>query len=301
MLTTASQAGGAWFGNSTWRDGAMFGRISYTFSLMGASWQVLKKDKELLLLPLLSGICCLLVIASFAIPIVATGHWEPPAADASTSGFVAYYGLLFLFYLCNYFVVIFFNSAVVACAVIRLSGGDPTVADGLRAAGGRLHLIFGWALLSATVGVVLRVIEDRSRLVGRIVVGLLGVAWSLLTYLAVPVLVVEKAGTMETFRRSSSLFKKTWGEQIVGGFAFGLVFFLLALLGAVPVILGFMGGTPVTVGVGIGVAVLYVIILGLVQSVLQSIFQAALYLYARDGEEPAGFAGGLLAGALGSR
>jgi len=275
----------------------MFGRISYTWSLMSASWQVLKKDRELLLFPLFSGLCCLAVVASFAVPMFLTGYWEPPAEGATTAQQVAYYAVLFLFYLCNYFVIIFFNSAVIACAVIRLRGGNPTLQDGLRAAFSRIYLIFGWALVSATVGLVLRIIEDRSRRFGSIVAGILGMAWSILTFLAVPVLVVERAGPGTAFKRSAQLLRRTWGEQLMGNFGFGIVFFLLGLLAVVPFAVGLAVG-PVAWAVGVCVAVLYLIVLGLVQSVLQSIFQAALYLYAKDGQEAAEFGGGLLAGAV---
>ncbi|MCD6415975.1 MAG: hypothetical protein J7M08_04695 [Planctomycetes bacterium] len=279
----------------------MFGKISYTFSLMSASWQVLKKDKELLVFPLLSGICCLLVIASFAVPVFMTGSYAPPAGEATTAQQVAYYLTLFAFYFCNYFVIIFFNAAVISCAVIRLAGGDPTVSDGLRAAFSRIHLIAAWALVSATVGVVLRILEDRSRTVGRIVISLLGAAWAVVTYLAVPVLVVEQAGPLTAFKRSARLLKDTWGEQLVGGFSFGLVFFVLSLPALVLVVLGVLGGSGVSLGVGIGLAVLYLLLLGLVQSALQGIFQAALYYYALHDEAPSEFGGGLLDGAIRSR
>lgn len=277
----------------------MFGRISYTFSLMSASWQVLKSDKKLLLFPLLSGICCLLVVASFAVPLLLTDSWEPPSGqEATTAQEVAYYGLLFLFYFCNYFVIIFFNSALITCAVVRLRGGDTTVGQGLRAALWRVHLIAGWALVSATVGLVLRIIEDRSKTVGQIVAGILGMAWTVVTYLAVPVLVVEGAGPAKTFKRSAQLLKSSWGEQLIGGFAFGVVFLLLALVAGVPVVLGVLAGTSVTLAVGIAVAVVYLVVLGLVQSVLQAVFQAALYLYANDRKAPPEFGGALLKGAL---
>jgi len=279
----------------------MFGRISYTFSLMGASWQVLKKDKSLLLLPLLSGICCLVVMASFAVPIFMTESWQPPAGDAAAAQQVGYYGVLFLFYLCNYFVIIFFNSAVVTCAVLRLQGGAPTIGDGLSAAFSRLPLIFGWALVSATVGVVLRIIEDRSKLIGSIVAGLLGMAWSVITYLAVPVLVVERTGPVETFRRSAAMLKRTWGEQIMGSFGFGVVFFLLAIPGFVIVGLGVASASATGAAIGIVIAALYLMVLALVQSALVAIFQGALYLYALNGAAPADFDQGLLDSAMHAR
>ena len=101
----------------------MFEKISMTWSLMGDSWGVLKQDKELLIFPLVSGICCLLVVASFAIPIVSSESWQPPGEGASTGEQVGYYATLFTFYFCNYFVITFFNVAVISCAAIRMQGG----------------------------------------------------------------------------------------------------------------------------------------------------------------------------------
>src|SRR5947208_1147087 len=112
-------------------------KIYRTWSLMSACWQILKKDKEMLLFPLISGLCCLLLLASFVLPFYLTGSWQPPKAGAETGHHVMYYGMTFLFYVCSYFVVVFFNCAVVACATIRMSGGDPSVADGIRAAASR--------------------------------------------------------------------------------------------------------------------------------------------------------------------
>jgi len=278
------------------------GKFGYTFSMMGASWEVLKKDKELLLFPLLSAICCLVVMASFALPMFMTGAWEPPDAEtATTAQQVGYYALLFLFYFCNYFVIIFFNSAVVACAIMRMRGGDPNVAIGFRAAMMRLPQIVGWALVAATISVILRVIENSHKKAGRFIAGLLGMAWSLLTFLVVPVLVVEKKGPIEAFKESSRLLKKTWGEQLIGNFGFGLVFFVLGIPGILLIVFGVLaiGGAGVAVGaVLIGLGILYMILLGLIQSTLQTIFQAALYLYARDGKAPEGFDERSLSGAM---
>src|SRR5436309_15789329 len=113
-------------------------KVSRTWSLMGACWPILKKDNGLLLFPLISGICCLMLLASFAIPLWATNSWQPPTGDAGATRQVTYYGLLFLFYICNYFVVVFFNAGIVACATLRMSGGNPSVGDGFRAAATRL-------------------------------------------------------------------------------------------------------------------------------------------------------------------
>ncbi|MHC4568741.1 MAG: DUF6159 family protein, partial [Planctomycetota bacterium] len=270
------------------------GKLSHTWSLMGASWQVLKQDKEILIFPLISGVCCLLILASFAVPLISSGNLEPPGEDATTRQLVTYYGTLFLFYFCTYFVVVFFNSAIIACATIRMQGGDPTVGDGFRAALARLPLILGWALVSATVGLVLRIIEDRSKAVGRIVAGLLGVV----SFLVVPILVIEKKGPMQALKESTMLLKKTWGEQLIGNFSFGLIFFLLSIPAFILAALGVFSGGAVALATCIILAVIYLIVIALIQSALQAIFQAAVYLYARDGGAPAGFAPELLADSM---
>jgi hypothetical protein len=270
------------------------GKFSHTWSLMGASWDVLRQDKEILIFPLISVVCCLLVMASFAVPMILTGAWRVPGGEATTAGAVEYYGILFLFYFCTYFVIVFFNSAMIACAVIRMEGGDPTVGDGFRAAFSRIALIAGWALVSATVGVVLRIIEDRSKWVGRIVAGLLGIAWGVVSFLVVPILVVEKKRPITAVKESAALLKKTWGEQIIGNFSFGLVFFLLSIPAFVVIFLGVLTASPAAIIACVGLGVLYIVLLALIQSALQAIFQAAVYLYARDGRTPPGFDSRLL-------
>ena len=259
-------------------------KITRTWSLMSECWQVLKQEKGLLVFPLISGICCLMLLASFAVPIYATGAWHPPGHDAVPVRQVAYYGTLFAFYVANYFIVVFFNAAIVACAAIRLSGGTPTVADGLRAAAARLPVIAGWALVSATVGLILRIIEDRSDKIGQIVAGLRGMAWTVVSFLVVPILVIENKGPIAALQDSTSLLKKTWGEQLISNFSFGMIFFFLSIPAFALAILGFYLGGPVVGLICLGIAVVYWIALALVQSALQAIFQTALYLYARDGQ-----------------
>ena len=273
-------------------------KITRTWSLMSACWRILRSNKSLLLFPLVSGICCLLLLASFAIPLFATNHWQPPGREAASLQQAAYYGTLFLFYVSNYFVVIFFNAAIVACATIRMNGGSPTAGDGFRAASARLSVIAGWAVMSATVGLILRVIEDRSQKVGQFVAGFLGAAWAVVSFLVVPILVVENKNPLDALKESTSLLKKTWGEQLTGNFSFGLIFLLLAIPALGLILLGVFSGSLVAGAACIAVAVLYLLLLALVQSALQSIFQAALFLYARDGQVPEGFQAELLGAAM---
>lgn len=268
----------------------MFGRIAYTWDLMKASWDVLKKDKSMLLFPLLSAASCLVVLASFAVPFWLTGGAH---ASRTNGGFqahwhfsVAHYIVLFIFYFVNYFVITFFNVAIIACAIERMRGGEPSIGFGFAAAMQRLPLIAGWSLVSASVGLILRIIEDRSEAVGAIVSGLLGGAWTLVSYLAVPVMVMEGTGPINSLKESGRLLKQTWGEQIASRIGFGLIFAVLGIPGFFLIVGGVFGGISLhswTLAIGlVMLGIIYLMLLGLVQSALQAIFQAAVYLYARD-------------------
>ncbi|MCH7813453.1 MAG: hypothetical protein IID40_05470 [Planctomycetes bacterium] len=266
-----------------------FQRISNGWALAKQSFRVLMLDKELLLFPLFSGIACLAVIASFALPLLGSEWVQTIGDEQGAPGDPLAYLVLFLFYFCNYFVIVFFNSALIACAVIRFKGGDPTVADGFRASFSRLPQIVAWALVSATVGLILKIIESRSQRAGRFAAALLGSAWGIATYFVVPVLVVEKLGPGAAIKRSLSVLKNAWGETIVANFGIGFIVFLLMIACMGPALFGvFIGGT-VAVTAGIVLSVLGVLLVSLVSSAVNAISLGALYLYASDGAVPAHF------------
>ena len=271
----------------------MFERISNGLSLAKQSWEVLKLDKELLFFPLISGIACLLVLVSFAVPLYYTPYFHTVLDEGNQvqQDPVAWV-ILFAFYLVNYFVIVFFNTALIACAMIRFRGGDPTVMDGLRAAVNRLPQIFAWALVSATVGIILRVIESYSEKAGRIAAALLGGAWSIATYFVVPVLVVEKVGPISAVQRSFAVLRKAWGESLAANFGIGIITFLLVLLSMIPIVLGIglsTNGWMVAGVISIAAGVLALITVSLISSALNSILLGALYLYASVGEVPQQF------------
>jgi hypothetical protein len=285
----------------------MFDRISSGFALARSSWQVLVKDKHLLVFPFVSGFLFLLVLASFAVPLATLVDWQQVGAKMDANGGkppIWIYAVSFAFYFCTYFVIIFCNSALVSCALLRFHGQTPTVGDGFRAAFARLPQIFAWALVSATVGMILKAIESAHEKVGYYVSMILGTAWSVMTYFVVPVLVVEKTGPMEAVSRSVSLLKKTWGEALVGKLGLGFVLFLLAI----PVIVLFMGGAYVAsagstgLGVALMIAGLIAALLHMaISSALHTIMLSAIYQYATTERVPDGFDGQVLARAFGPK
>jgi hypothetical protein len=280
----------------------MFDRISNGFALAGSSWRVLMRDRHLIVFPIVSGILFVIVVASFVVPLATLVDWNKVQQQANNRHVPVWaYAVAFAFYFCTYFVTVFCNAALISCAFLRFHGENPTVGDGFRAALARLPQIFAWALVSATVGVLLKVIENVHEKVGEIVSAVLGTVWSVMTFFVVPVLVVEKAGPREAVSRSVSLLKKTWGEALVGRMGIGFVLFLLAL----PIILMLIAGgylmatgmVPAGAALMIAGGVLLLVYMA-VSAALHTILLAALYEYAAEGRVPEGFERGSFAGAF---
>lgn len=265
----------------------MFATIGQTFGLMKMSWRVLMKDRELIWFPIMAGVILLGLVGIAAAVGSATGTFERLNND-SASGQQANAGdvlLGILVYAAATFVVIFFNSALIAAAMERLRGGDPSVSSGFRAALAHLPAIAGWALIAATVGLILQMLRSRTdNVIGRIAIALVGGAWAYMTFFVVPFLVTEGIGPIEAIKRSGSLFRRTWGQQAVSGFGFGIVYIGAVLVALLPSILLF-AIAPVA---GVLVAVpLFALAIGTVMA-LEGIFKAALFEFA-NGRNPLEF------------
>lgn len=260
----------------------MFDRFQRSWDLSAECWRLLTEDKSLLVFPLMSSIAMLLIIVSFALPLLpALGFAAGKAPHALTS--VGYLGL-FVFYWVQYAVVIFFNTALVEVAMRRFDDEEAGVADGLRRAASLLPVILVYALLAATVGALLRAIAERVGIIGKMVVGLIGVGWTVATALVVPILAAENVGPVEAIGRSIDLIKKSWGENIIGnagiGIVFGAIIFLVAITGGVLVFAAF-GNSEWALGIVLAVLViLAVCLIALAQATLQGIYSAALYRFA---------------------
>jgi hypothetical protein len=255
------------------------GRIARSFQLVGQSYQVLMRDKELMVLPLISG-----AIMAFVAIVVAVGFFSLDVEVMSERG-PALYLPIFLMYVVMYSIGIFFQAAVIAGATERMRGGDPTVSSALAAARRRLWPIVMWAVVAATVGMALRAIQDRVGFVGKIVAGLAGAAWSLATFFVVPVLVLEDKSVTDSFTQSVSVFKRTWGETMTGGVSLGI-----AALFAWATLIALTGLLAYVIGIAaVAVFVSGAIILGIFFSALQGVYVASLYRYAIEGDVPPGF------------
>ncbi|HEY3419862.1 MAG TPA: DUF6159 family protein [Methanomassiliicoccales archaeon] len=253
------------------------GRLSRGWQLTKLSFSVIGKDKEILLFPVISGIALILMAASFfGVYFIAFG-----LENLDTYLLAAFF---IAFYFVSAFIVVFFNVALVSCAMMRLNGGDPTFSYGIKMASSRLKYILEWALLSATVGLVLQMISSKSGTIGRIIVGMIGFAWSVATYFVVPIIAFEQVGPIKAIKRSASVLKSSWGEALISNLGIGLIFFLLALVGFVPLIIGIVIGGVFAIVTGIIIAVLYWLCLAVLATAVSGVLLTALYRYGTTGK-----------------
>lgn len=273
--------------------------LSRSWDLLGRSFAILKSDKQLMWLPVISGIFCLaatVIICGVGFLTVVPAGPIPndPAQQRLLARQMAPF--LFLYYFVTYSIVIYFNVALVSIATDRIRGGQATLGDGLQIAWSRKWSIVQWALVSATVGTLLQMLERQLRFVGRFVARTIGLIWTLASFFVVPLLAAGDIGPVEALYKSGHIFRKAWGEEVVGGFSFGAVFLVLALPG---LILPVMGARLSQAGLfaGVALAAIYWLILSVINAAVRGVFVAALFCYATEGRVPTGFDRRDLAGA----
>lgn len=291
------------------RGHTMFKTFRTSWALFKSSIEVLQRDRELLWFPVISTIAAILVTVTFLVPL---GVWAAGNPELGENDEIptAFYVGLFLFYVVQYFVIFFFNTALVGAALARFEGRDPTVSDGLRIARERVGAIFGYAVVAATVGILLRAIEERVGVVGKIVIGLLGATWTVASFLVVPVLATRDTGPIEAVKESVSLLKKSWGENLAGHLGFGVIFGLIYFgLAAIFMLGGFslagLAGDSEQAGLPLMALMILlvacVLLVAVVQAALKGIYSAALYRHAAGVGPTSGFSEALLDGAIKTR
>lgn len=250
-------------------------RIANAWELAKASWRVLSKDRELIAVPLVAGLAALVAFVGIAAPGLLMAN-----SDAETTSNIATWIFVVLGVVAATWVTALGEATVVAGSAQRMEGGDPTVGSAFATARARTFRLLQWALLATVVAVVLDQIEERLGAVGRIVSWIGGVAFRVMSFLALPVVVFENVGAVEAFKRSSALLKRTWGEQVSFNFGMGL----LGLVAALPGII--VGGGLLGTGilplqiVGGLVLGLWVALVWATVTALSAVFKTALYRYA---------------------
>jgi len=265
-----------------------FDKLARSWEFAKISYGIIWDFKQLLIFPILSAISAVLVSASFLLPLWSTGTLEQwsQLTDEQSTGQTSpmMYVIIFLFYFCNYFVIVFFNSALTGCAVRVVEGEAPTIGDGIGIAMKRLPQIVAWALVSAVVGVVLKAIENVNEKVGHFISAILGTAWTVVTYFVIPVIVIDGAGPVEAFKRSGNALKETWGEALGGNFSMGMLSFLVMLPVIVLAVMLFMAAAAassvVLSVIAVASGIILIALAAAATSAADVVFKALLFNYA---------------------
>ncbi len=265
----------------------MFRTIGNTWQITKLSWKVLQLDRELIFFPIMGTLGAIIVGVIAAGVFAGTGTFDRLGSGETEFNIVdlivtlvAYFGALYM--------VIFCNAALIAAARERLEGGDPNVMSGIRAVRGMWLAILGWTIITGTVGLILQALQSMARenshgvmrIVAIILVALLQTAWAYITFFVIPILVVERVGPFRAIRRSGSLLRQTWGEQLTASFSFFLIYLIAMLIVAIPVVVLIfiwpVGAIIVGVILG-GIALASV-------AAMEGIFKAALYEWVSEGK-----------------
>ncbi|MFH1390848.1 MAG: DUF6159 family protein [Candidatus Diapherotrites archaeon] len=276
----------------------MFESIKAGWKLTKVSFSMLMEEKKLLIFPFLSAIFSILLLIGFFAPFIITGVLSINP-DTEQLGNILYLVVLFAFYLGTSFLAIFFNVALVHSVKVRIEGQGESLGASVSFAFSRFGVILQWAILSAIVGVILNMIESAARkakgigpLLLGILRGIIGLAWGLLTFFIIPVLVYQNLGVVDTIKKSGETLKNTWKEALFIGFStsliFGILFLIWVIIGAIAVIFAFT--IQPIIGILVGLFFLFgFLVIILIQSAIGQIYKTLLYLYADQGVLPPGF------------
>jgi hypothetical protein len=258
-------------------------RIKRGWGLTKKSWTLLNGHRELIRFPL---------YGAFATVPLALLFFGPGLYLLDKDSLAGAIPLLVIGVYVLSVVGFYFSVGLAAAANMIFNGEQATVADGLAVARANFSQICGWAAISTAISVFMAVLENQGGIAGNIAARLVGMAWSLVTFLAVPVIAIEGTGPVETLKRSASIFRQRWGQQITGNIAIGAAVFLIGVLPAVLLIVAgvalwssasFLGALLVVIGA------LVLAIAMLVSRALSGVFGVALYRYALDGKAVGGF------------
>lgn len=279
------------------------GKFKASKTIVMESWAVLKQDKNIMWFPVVSAISTVLavIILGYLFFLVILGGHTAGFDPKNTEQFgnVVSYVMLFIFYLIVMFIVNFFEAGLFTVVQGRFSGQSLSFKDGINNAKKYIGKIFIWSLISATVGVILQLIANKSRIIGQIVAMVLGATWNILTFFSLPVLIIGNLSVKDSFKESASMIRKTWGETFIVKFGVGLFFSLIIfVLIALSVGLVIIFQSAIAAIVILAVLIAAVIILSIISTTLNSIFKLVLFNYARTGQVPQGFSAEVIGGAV---
>ncbi len=285
-------------------------KFTRSWQLFRASLEVIRQNKGLLLFPLVSSICTVVILLFFLAPalLYPSGHALREAAHWDALGrqfgfnFAGdhpqiipngyFYSYLAVMYLASMFLATFFNTAFYSQIMTALTGGPVSVGEGLRSAWSRVLSILMWSLLAGTVGLLIKAAEERLGWLGRLAMKFVGVVWSVASTFAIPVIVREgSTNPFSLLRSSASTLKKTWGESLIGyvgiTIASWIMLGLFIFFGGCTIAIAIMTHSGPLMATTVLAWVAGMIFFAYLTSVAGHVYRCALYLYAADGVVPA--------------
>jgi hypothetical protein len=254
------------------------GKFANSKALAGASFGVLKSEKKLAAIPAVSALTCGVIAVAVGGGVVLTADFianpAPGQDDFSLTPVSWVIGIVGLFIIG--LVSQMFAATLIAAANERLNGGSFTMGQAFSKATTRTPSILGWSAINSTVGLVLQAIRDKAGFLGDVAAGLIGAAWNVVTWLVLPIIIIEGIGPIAAIKKSANLLKTTWGENLFAQAGIGLIGFLLML----PGILIFGGLSFVLPVVGIPLLFIWVVVISCLMSALGAIYRTALYRFA---------------------
>jgi hypothetical protein len=281
--------------------------FSRSWMITKLTFGVINKDREMIWFAVLSTIFSTLFTVAMVFPTVVPSLLDEGFSSETLE--IYQYAILFATYFGLAFIATFFNVCVVYTTKVRFEGGNATFDESLKFAFSKIGLIAQWSLISASVGLLLRLLHNLAsrlgkvgELVANIVIGLLGMAWSILTIFVVPVLVYENISPFDAIKKSAEVIKRTWGESLIKTIGLGLVQFLVFIIllatcfGIVWVLFQLIGVMGMIIGFGISLLIL--LFAGLIFNIANTVFNTALYVYANNQMIAEGFDESVLKGAF---
>ncbi len=251
---------------------SLFTRFSSGWQIAKNSFKVLKANRQLIIFPILSGAAMVLIMGSFFTVLFGIAGWDVDNIDNANNA-LTYIGI-FAYYIVSYFVIVFFNMALIHCSSLYFKGEEVTVRKGIDFSMSRIGTIFAWAVFAGSVGAILKIIQENVGTLGKILTGLVGIVWGIATFFVIPIIAYENLGPVAALKRSTQLMKEKWGEGIGAGFSFGLIQLVgFIAIGFISVLLG----TTIHLFAGIALFVLGLLLMATVLSAARTIFVSAIY------------------------
>lgn len=291
---------------------ALTEKLSRALQLFKSSVRVLQEQPKLLVFPIMTGLLTSAIALFFLAPVglvlvaphlVANGKIQ---ALADSIGFLRVdraggfnfqvqplgSAILAGAYLLNMFLATMASVAFNHQIIEALNGRPVSISRGIAEACARWKSVLLWSLVAGLVGLLIRALEERLSFIGRLVAGLIGLAWSVACIFAIPILAREPglSNPFKVLSKSAETITSTWGETLAGyvgmkGTNF-LVFWISLLFWAAVGAAAFLLSNAWILLIAAVPWLIALIIYSYVASIASRVYLCALYLYAAEGYVP---------------